>query len=47
MSLEQGTQLRNGKIISFMSEEDTSSNNLMAESTMTDSEVNDGSDIFS
>ena len=47
MSLEQGTLLRNGKIISLMSEETTPSSNVMTESSMTDSEVNDGSDISS
>ena len=47
MSSEQGTLLRNGKIISLMSVENTSSNNAMAESSITESEVNDGSDISS
>ena len=47
MSSEQGTLLRNGKIISLMSEENTSSSNVMAESSITDSEINDGSDISS
>ena len=47
MSLEQGNQLRNGKIISLMSEENTSSSNVMVEPSVTDSEVNDGSDISS
>ena len=47
MSSEQGTSLRNGKIISLMSEENTSSSNAMADSSITDSEVNDGSDISS
>ena len=47
MSSEQGTLLRNGKIISLMSEESTSSNNAMADSNITDSEANDGSEISS
>ena len=47
MSSEQGTLLRNGKTISPMSEENTSSNNALAESSITDSEVNDGSNISS
>ena len=42
MSSEQGTLLRNGEIISLMSEENNSSNNAMTESSITDSEVNDG-----
>ena len=44
MSSEQGILLRNGKIISLMWEENTSSSNVMAESSNTDSEVNDGFD---
>ena len=47
MSPEQRTLLRNGKIISLMSEENTSSSNVMAESSITDCEVNDGPDISS
>ena len=47
MSSEQRTLLRNGKIISLMSEEITSSSNDMAESSIIDSEVNDSSDISS
>ena len=47
MSFEQGTQLRNGKVISFMSEENTSSSNVMAESNTVDSDTNDSSDISS
>ena len=47
MSSEQGTLLRNGKIISLMSEENTSSSNVMVEPSITNSDVNDGSDISS
>ena len=47
MSLEQGTLLRNGKIISNISDENTSSSNVMTESSITDSDVNEGSDISS
>ena len=47
MSSEQGTLLRNGKIVSLTSDENTSSNNAMAESRIIDSEGNDGSDISS
>ena len=47
MSLEQGTQLRNGKIISLMSEENTSLSIVMVEPSVTGSEVNGGSDTFS
>ena len=46
MSLEQGTQLRNGKIISS-TPEDISPNNGKAESNVTDSDTNDNSDISS
>ena len=45
MSSEQGTLLRNVKIISLISERNTSSSNVMAEPSVTDSEVNDASDI--
>ena len=41
MNSEQGT------LLSLMSEENTSSNNAMAESSFSDSEVNDGFDISS
>ena len=34
MSLEQGTQLKNGKVINSTSEENTSSSNVMAESNI-------------
>ena len=47
MSLEGGTLLRNGKKISLISEENTSSSNETTESNMTDSDVNDDSDISS
>ena len=47
MSIEQENHLRNGKVISFMSEENTSSTNVMAESNTTDSDINDASDISS
>ena len=47
MSLEQGTELRNGKIIDFPSKENTSTDLLMAESKFTDSDTNDNSDISS
>ena len=47
MSLEQRTQLKNGKIISLLPEENTSSSNVMVEPRVTGSEVNDGSDISS
>ena len=47
MSLEQGTLLRNGKIINIMLEENTSSSNAMVEPSIADSEANDGSDISS
>ena len=47
MSLEQGTKLRNGKIIDFPSEEHTSTDLVMAESNTTDSDTNDNSDISS
>ena len=46
MNLEQDTLLRNVKIINIMSEENTSSRKAMVEPSITDSEVNDGSDIF-
>ena len=45
MSLEQGTQLQNGKIISSTPGENTCPSNVMAESNVTDSDTNDNSDI--
>ena len=47
MSLQQGTQLRNGKIISSTKGENTCPSNVMAESNVTDSDTNDNSDISS
>ena len=47
MSLEQGTRLRNGKIVDFLVEENTSTDLVMAESNTTDSDINDNSDISS
>ena len=45
MSLEQGTKLRNGKIIDSLPEENTSSNLVLAASNNNDSDTNDISDI--
>ena len=47
MSLEQGTQQRNGKAISFISEENSSSRKAMAKSNIVDSGSNNSSDISS
>ena len=47
MSLEQGTRLRNGKIIEPSSEEKTPENLAMAESNSNDSDTNESSDISS
>ena len=47
MSLEQGTRLRNGKVIDSSTEENISENIIMAESNSNDSDVNEGSDISS
>ena len=41
MSLEQGTLLRNCKIINIMLEENTSSSNAMVEPSITDSKANE------
>ena len=43
MSLEQDTKFRNGKIIDFPSEENTSTDLVMAESNTTDSDTNENS----
>ena len=47
MKLEQGTQLRNSKIIDFSSEKNTSTNLAMPESNTTDSDTKNNSDISS
>ena len=47
MSLEQGTKLRNGKVIDSLPEENTSTNLVMAQSNSNDSDTNDISDISS
>ena len=47
MSLEQGTKLKNGKIIDSLPEEKTSTNLHLAESNTNDSDNNDSSDISS
>ena len=47
MSLEQGTRLRNGKVIDSSTEENISENRIIAESNSNDSDINEGSDIFS
>ena len=47
MSLEQGTKLRNGKIIDPSSEENTPENLAMAEPNSNDSDTNESSDISS
>ena len=47
MSLEQGTKLRKGKIIDLLSEENTSTNLIMAESNTKYSDTNDISNISS
>ena len=43
--LEQGTKLRNGKIIDSSTGENASENLIMAESHSDDSDINEGSDI--
>ena len=47
MSLERGTHLGNNKIISSTPDENISSNNVMAESNVANSDTNDHSDISS
>ena len=44
MTLEQGTKLKNCKIIDFPSEENTFTDLVMAESNTTDSDTNEISD---
>ena len=47
MCLEQGTKLRNGKVIDSSTEENISENIILAESNSNDADVNEGSDISS
>ena len=47
MSLEHGTKLRNGKVIDFPVDENTSTDLVMAESNTTDSDINNNSDFSS
>ena len=47
MSLEQGTRLRNGKIVDPSSEENTPENSAMAELNSNDSDTYESSDISS
>ena len=47
MSLEQGTKLRNGKIIDSSSEENTPEDFTMTESNPDNSDINENSDISS
>ena len=47
MSLEQGTRLRNGKVIDSSIEESTPENLVMAESNSNVSDTNEGSDFSS
>ena len=47
MSLEQGSRLRNGKVIDSSVEENISENIIMAESNYNDSDVNEGPDFSS
>ena len=47
MNIEQGTKLRNGKVIDFPSGENTSTNPAMAESNTNDSDTKYTSDISS
>ena len=45
MSLEQGTRLRNGKIIDASTDESASVNLVMAQSNSNDSDIKETSDI--
>ena len=47
MSLEQGTKLRNGKVIDSPPEDNTSTQSVMTEPNIGDSDSNDNSDISS
>ena len=47
MSLEQGTKLRNGKVIDSPPEDNTSTQSVMIEPNIGDSDSNDNSDISS
>ena len=47
MSLEQGTKLRNGKVVDSPLEDNTSTQSVMTEPNICDSDSNDNSDISS